>query len=1375
MKLKLNIGISLIINTLVFIVIFALVWKIQMNLLLLEEETIIELQKKEVDNYFNRAKSDLLFLSKIVDVDKHPCYNSELKQQIDSLFSNFALQRKVYDQIRILDTLGMEKIRVNHSNGKTFVIPDSLLQNKADRYYFKQSRSLWPGEIYISPFDLNVENSKIEIPYKVMIRLSTPLVDHNNQIKGYIVLNHYANDLFKNLESLINPSIGKFYFADQNGYFIYSLDAEQNWSFLFPDKKQYQVQSLWPALWNKIIRTNDGHIVLKKSAFYFATYFPFEENYNHTITNQGLENAGLNWKLISRIDYGSLISHNKIIWIILITVYIILSFLLILIISYITKIKNQSLQLSSARIELEEMNSSLEKTVAKRTTELQKEIEERKIISADLLHQRNILHSIFKTSPDIIFLKNHELKYLAVNEAFEKFMDKVEEQIVGKSDYDLFEPKFAEETITMDKKTQLSGEEIRYLREVHSPDNESRVFDVILVPFNNRGENISGILGIARDITKISEQDAEIKKFKAAIDETFSNVVITNNKARIEFVNKGFLQSTGYTQEEVIGENPKIVNSKYHDKDFYKNLWKTITSGKEWSGEFRNQRKNGSYFWESASIVPIEDNEKRITHYVKVSQDITRLKNTEEELQKSRDQLQTITDNLPTMISYIGRDERYYFANKNYKKWFNLEPGDIIGKTVKEIIGEKAYNLIKQDVDQGFAGTHLSFERFMPYKFGEHRYVQSHVIPDFNHEGEVVGLFIMVMDITERLNTERLLAESEERFRTIAEKTPVGIYITNRKGIFEYVNPALCEIYGYRKEQLEGKHFSIVIPKHLQKFRTELHSKFFEGNINLRNEYENINSKGETIVVLSDAALIKNNNGEKRKVTFVVDITSTKEFQKELEKAKENAEAANTAKSVFLANMSHEIRTPLNSIIGFSRLISKQAETNTILKNYSDAIQSSGKTLLSLINDILDLAKVEAGKLEVRLTEMNIKHFLNETESNYKILLGEKPDINFSVVVESNLPSIIISDEFRLKQIVNNMMSNAIKFTEKGFINVVVWHTVTSINHIELNIEVRDSGIGIPESGKERIFKAFEQQNLQDVSKYGGTGLGMSISQKLAHLLNGNISFTSEENVGSTFKLTLNHVECETFAATEKASKKTQKTLKIKFEPARILIADDIEYNSLLIMESLKENPFEFKLVQNGVDALAIIPEFKPDVILMDIRMPEMNGIDATRKIRTIPGYEKIPIVCITASALRIDDIELNHFFDDVIFKPIDQRYLEKILMKYLHYDQEETETKPLIISDDIKEFVDQIENKDDLREIFDKTIIEKWEEATKSPFMEPSISFGELIRSIGKEFKVANIENYGQRIIDYARSYNITELKAELQHFIHIIHYINS
>ena len=378
----------------------------------------------------------------------------------------------------------------------------------------------------------------------------------------------------------------------------------------------------------------------------------------------------------------------------------------------------------------------------------------------------------------------------------------------------------------------------------------------------------------------------------------------------------------------------------------------------------------------------------------------------------------------------------------------------------------------------------------------------------------------------------------------------------------------------------------------------------------------------------------------------------------ELAHAKQEAEEANSMKSEFLANMSHEIRTPINAIIGFTNLLEENIKTPRY-RNYIQSVKSSSKLLLRIINDILDLSKVEAGKMHIELAPTNLHEVANELHAIF-LLKTRAKGLDFEISVDEAINYPLMLDEIRLRQILLNLVSNAIKFTPKGSIRVR-FRTIALNSHVTLIISVEDEGIGIPADQQEAIFDAFTQQKGQTNKEYGGTGLGLAIVKKLLLLMNGEIHLKSTPGKGSLFTMTLKDVRISS-EKLEKAEKSPHP--KLVFEPALILVADDIRANRKLIEAFLKEYPFTLLQAENGQEAIELLEHNRVDLVLMDVKMPILDGFEAARKLKE---RYPVPVIAMTASLDEAKEAQDNTVFDACLEKPLCASELLHTLSHYLN------------------------------------------------------------------------------------------------------------
>jgi PAS domain S-box-containing protein len=540
-------------------------------------------------------------------------------------------------------------------------------------------------------------------------------------------------------------------------------------------------------------------------------------------------------------------------------------------------------------------------------------------------------------------------------------------------------------------------------------------------------------------------------------------------------------------------------------------------------------------------------------------------------------------------------------------------------------------------------------------------------------------------DIAKRKQTETSLANSEMQLRTIIENEPECIKIVDADGRLTFMNPAgLKMIEADDLSQVRGHPVLGVIAPEFQEKYADLHERVIRGE-SAHMEYQVVGLHGGRRWLETHAVPMQSQS-EVQHLAITRDIDEKKKYEAELEKhykhletlveertvalsiAKEFAETANRAKSQFLANMSHELRTPMNAIMGMTDLALRKA-SDPKLRDQLGKVMNASQHLLHVINDILDISKIEAE----RLTLERVSFKLGEVLENLISLIGHKiEEKNLKLRVDL-APEVaghaLLGDPTRLGQILLNLTGNALKFTEQGAITVRVRRLEDNPNDVLMRFEVQDTGIGISAEDQKKLFTAFEQADGSMTRKYGGTGLGLAISKRLAQLMGGQVGVESAAGQGSTFWFTvrLGKSTDAVLPAPTFAQGSAEARLKTQFAGTRILLAEDEPINQEVSRGLLEDVGMAVDLAEDGTEALAMAQRVSYDLILMDMQMPNLNGVDATKAIRALPGYATTPILAMTANAFDEDRrICIDAGMNDHIGKPVDPDKLFETLLKWL-------------------------------------------------------------------------------------------------------------
>ena len=510
------------------------------------------------------------------------------------------------------------------------------------------------------------------------------------------------------------------------------------------------------------------------------------------------------------------------------------------------------------------------------------------------------------------------------------------------------------------------------------------------------------------------------------------------------------------------------------------------------------------------------------------------------------------------------------------------------------------------------------------------------------------------------------LSKSEQRFRDVSEAAGEYIWETDKTFNYTFVSERSREVKGLKPEEILGCSIMSFTHEDEKQHISDVLAEAAETHSSFSVEYKSLsNNEKECWEQMNGVPLFDSNDELTGFRGAGLSITERKLAEIELLRSKKKSEAASQAKSDFLATMSHEIRTPMNGVIGMAQLL-KDTKLDEKQRSFVDVITQSGQLLLGVINDILDYSKIESGKLELEHSLFNVKELIDET---YELMLHQAKEKGVSlVVIGAESASIeVLGDVVRLRQILVNLLSNAIKFSSDGEVRLVI-HCEESNNSWDLKLSVEDDGIGMSEEAQGKIFTSFMQADTSTTRRYGGTGLGLTITSKLIALMGGNIDVESEEGKGSTFKVNLKLEKCnaDDLSAGNNTNKSSLELNDLKLSNKSVLLVEDNKVNQLVAKSMLDKTDIQVEVAENGKEAVEKAKERDFDIILMDLSMPEMGGIEATKLIRKLDN-RTMPIVALTANVASSDRSECAEAgMDDFMGKPFESDELLVVLKKWL-------------------------------------------------------------------------------------------------------------
>lgn len=919
------------------------------------------------------------------------------------------------------------------------------------------------------------------------------------------------------------------------------------------------------------------------------------------------------------------------------------------------------------------------------------------------------------------------------------------------------------------------------------------------------------VIIVCHDITsqkitqlKLKKSEQKYREFAESLPEMICEV---DRKGMLTYANQFAIEKFGYTKSEVL-DSPFAIRNIFppENRIGYSNALKRLNSDKEYiTNETVAMKKNGETFPVLMHLTGIYD-QGRLDGMRGVMLDISKRKKNELEISQNLKQQQLVSQislnynslenfenkNNETLkiIGYHTQVSRVYIFENNDEgskisntyEWCNqgIEPrieelqnisfkealprcnklltekGMVYADNIKNL-PKDIYEVLKShDVKSIIILPIRTINRITGFigfdeciKKREWKYSEIELLKTIANL--ISNAFVRNIIKNELINRER-------ENRLILDSIPDSILHINKNGeILSYKSTKIFEIFTKLESDKSNSIFTIFNEQISEKFKKSINECLKQNTYHF--DFEHASIKG---IEYYEVRMVNLKSNEL--LTIVRNVTELRENEKQLKIAKTKAEEASKSKSEFLANVSHEIRTPMNAILGFSEWLLDNTEDKQH-KEYLNTIMISGKKLLVLINDILDLSKIESGKIDIEIQPTKYKKIFKDIKLVFQHKIEEK-ELSFSYRIDKSVPDIIYIDELRFYQIIFNLVSNAIKFTSKGYIQISSFATPTTVeNEINLIINVEDTGIGINEEQQDQIFESFRQTSGQSNRHYEGTGLGLAIIKGLLKKLNGSISLKSEPGKGSIFTIKLNNVQVD-YSDTYNEDSGTQ-SLNASLKPATIMIIDDIDYNIDLLKKSINNSQINYIEAADGNEALNKLKTNRPDIIFLDIRMPGLNGYDVAEIIKKDDDLKDIPVIAFTASVIRSKNDRIEQLFDGFLQKPINRNALHKILYKHLEYELEEDQIEEMPIENETIE--NETVSLDLISELKNKQW-EKWKAIKNSLIIYEIEEFANELTDIAIHYNSISLNKFCNELNMGLQSFDIETIQKKLKEFPAII-----
>lgn len=846
------------------------------------------------------------------------------------------------------------------------------------------------------------------------------------------------------------------------------------------------------------------------------------------------------------------------------------------------------------------------------------------------------------------------------------------EEVVGKKSIEFITPESRSTAAINIPKMRREG----FVRDVHYQfvAKDGSLFDMLLsaVVDTSAAERNFPSLAVMQDVT----ERLKTEKTLAESEEQYRNLFISAPVGIFESTPEGKLLNAnpalarmyGFSNlQEMLEAVQDIGMDLYADPNDRRSLLQLLKAhGEIYNFSSKQKKKDGSSIRIRGDYSALFDTDGNITSIKGFLTDTTSHWMAEERLKKSERNLKAIIDNCFEAVT-IAVDGKLVFGNPSLETLVGAPLHEIIGSDMTEFIHPDDREMVMTNYGKRIAGLEapLMYDFRALSRDGTSRWVMM-AAAKLEWQGRPASLAIL-SDITQRKSAERELKEREAHLQSIFRAIPVGVGVSHNR-FLQKINNKLCDMLGCSCDELSGmntRHFYLNDIDYIQAGE-HIREVLATGGI-VHFETRLMRRDGKIIDVEMNFTPLDVEDPSKGITFAALDITDRKQYERELKDAKETAESANKAKSEFLANMSHEIRTPLNGIQGMLQLL-ETTDLKPEQEEYTRTAVVSCKRLTALLGDILDLSRIEAGKLVVREEPFNVIEVLDSVYDLLRLPADEK-GIKLLFNIHEDVPKYVVGDATRLQQVLFNLIGNAVKFTEAGSVSLDVRRIAEpEYSKTALHFTITDTGIGIPEGMLDHVFETFVQAEGSYARKHEGAGLGLPLVKRLLGLMGGTMSIESNINKGTTVSFTLplrlqkeKHADDEDFASGTRG----------QWSGCRILLAEDDAVNQKTIARYLEKAGCMVHVVENGEKAVEAVQDKEFDLILMDIRMPVMDGVEAAKRIRSFlhsSSKPRVPILALTAYAMQGDrETFLKHGMDEYIAKPLNFSALEDVLKGYLN------------------------------------------------------------------------------------------------------------